>query len=130
AHALCRLHAVRLQPFERLGRDVVGAHVLAALRRQMTTDGLSHDAHPDEADHLFSLPVQDYTDAAARYLGDRHPCSPGPAALVAVALARGDRARRELAARRARGHGGRLARAGAAAARYSRADRRRDRLGG
>ena len=61
---------------------------------------------------------------------DRHPGPPGPPALVRMALARGDRARRELAARRAGGHGGRLARTGAAAPRHARPDGERDRLGG
>src|ERR1043166_6893324 len=44
----------------------------------------------------------------------RHSRAPRPAAVVRLALARGHRARRELAPRRSRSHGGRVGRAGPA----------------
>src|SRR6185312_7135161 len=83
AHALRRLHAGRLQAQERLLRQVVAEHRLAALRRHVATDGLAHYAQPDEADHFASPPVKDYTHAPTFH--------PGPSrspALVGLPLAR------------------------------------------
>src|ERR1041385_5189240 len=59
----------------------------------------------------------------------RHSRAPRPAAVVRLALARGHRARRELAPRRSRSHGGRLARPGVAARRHSPAHGERERVG-
>src|SRR5204862_187347 len=81
AHALDRLHAFRFQALERFRIQVVGADLLAALRRYVATDGLAHHAHPDETDHFFSFFVEVYTDAR-----DRHSGAPGPAALVSLAI--------------------------------------------
>src|SRR2546429_9292729 len=70
-------------------------------------------------------PRSNYTDAR-----DVHPGAPRPPAVVGVALARGARARRELAAGRAGGDGGRVARAGARAARHAGPHGGGGRLGG
>ena len=65
-----------------------------------------------------------------RHDRERHPRAARPAAVVALALARGDRAGRRLDARRARGDAGRLARRRAGAARHAGAHGRAGRLGG
>src|SRR5262249_13264110 len=99
AHAFGDLYAVRLKALERFRPDVESADLLAALRRYVATDRLAHHAYPDETDHFFSFFVEVYTDAR-----DGHSGAPGPAALVFLALARGARAGRELAARRPGSH--------------------------